>query len=213
MRLSARRPLRLAAGLAAAALLLAAPDRPWAQFWAAGPIIFSDELGGFRITSTKGTGTLEDPYVVVEEITNPEGAVLVVRGLGAWPTREATGALAGFVLRKVVTNRSGEDWSAFAMELQETLGKPSDQGDGLSFGQATATGRPFSSSRFTRVHEVIDVQDAVVFQDGVLRDGETAVFDVVVTDTTPRREFFLLQRREQPIALGVRRHFAQWDPQ
>src|SRR5262249_30519083 len=44
-------------------------------------LTFSDELGGFNIVSASGSGTLADPFVVVEEITGPQEPVLVIRGL------------------------------------------------------------------------------------------------------------------------------------
>ncbi len=44
-------------------------------------ITFSDELGGFTVLGAWGIGTKAEPFVVVEEITGPTAAILVIRGL------------------------------------------------------------------------------------------------------------------------------------
>ena len=38
------------------------------------------------------------------------------------------------------------------------------------------------------------------FYDGLVAPGETVTLSVVITDTTPRWEFYLLQKRDSPLA-------------
>ena len=42
--------------------------------------------------------------------------------------------------------------------------------------------------------------DTVVFSDGLVQPGEVVTVTAAITDYTPQDEFFLLQRRESPIA-------------
>jgi len=164
-------------------------------------ITFSDELGGFRVVAASGTGASDDPFVVIEEITGPGAAVLVIRGITpAFGNRVGTLHPTGFAIRKVITNRTPFVWTYIALELQETLGVPSDTYDGLSFGQGANAGRPFTSDRFAHNIETTDPLDNVTFIDGDLAPGETTVIDVVVTDTSPVPAFFLIQRPTRPVA-------------
>ena len=43
-------------------------------------ITFSDEHGDFTILKVTGTGTLDDPFVVVEDVTG-DTPILVIRGM------------------------------------------------------------------------------------------------------------------------------------
>lgn len=164
-------------------------------------VTFSDERGGFAITAASGRGTLADPFVVVEDVRGPGAAVLVIRGVTpALGNRVGTAHRIGFALRKVVTNRTDAVWTFVEFELQETLGLPSDTYDGLSFGQGAEAGRPFSADRFARAAEISDSLDYISFQDGTVAPGETVVFDVIITDTTPVPVFYLIQRPNQPLS-------------
>ena len=71
---------------------------------------------------------------------------------------------------------------------------------GTGFGQATMAQRPFLADRFASVHMTDEPLDAVVFSDGLVAPGEMVTVSAMITDYTPRDEFFLLQRRESPIA-------------
>lgn len=191
---------RAAAAIAAAALL--APHGPAgaAPITLAG-ITFSDELGGVVLRDGWGTGSTADPFVLVEEITDEGPAVLIVRGL-----KERVGdplrvsGQSGFALRKIVTNRTGRAWAAFELELRERLEQYSTYEDGLSFGQAAWAKRNFAADRFAQVNTTDEPLDAVVFSDGMVAPGETVSVSVTITDYTPLPEFFLLQRRESPMA-------------
>jgi hypothetical protein len=110
----------------------------------------------------------------------------------------------GFALTKIVTNGTRQTWSVFNLELRELVDRESPFGDGLSFGQASEAGRPFRSDRFADNVEVREPFDGVQFSDGLIRPGESVTFSFVVTDTTPRWQFYLLQKRDAPIALNLR---------
>ena len=169
-------------------------------------LVFSDESGGFTIVGATGDGSIADPFVIVEEITGPTAAVLVIRGLSpAFGNRVGTVHAAGFALRKVVTNRTPFTWTFTEFELQQELGVASDTYDGLSFGQGVKSGRPFRCDRFARVSQIDEPLDVILFSEGVLKPGESATFDVIVTDTTPTPVFYLVQRPNRPLARAPRR--------
>ena len=75
----------------------------------------------------------------------------------------------------------------------EKLQQESPFGDGLSFGQASEAGRPFLSDRFETNLETREPYDGVQFYDSVVEPGETVVLNFVITDTTPRFKFYLMQ--------------------
>lgn len=187
---------------AAGLLALMAPLHPAAAApLSSNGITFSDEFGGFTIESVTGSGSMQDPFVVVEEITGPLEAVLIIRGLTAeFGNRVGTHHLTGFALKKIVTNRTTDIWNLFEMELRETLAHQSPYGDGLSFGQASTIGRPFTSSTFAANNEIDEPYDSVSFQDGSVRPGETVSFDLIVTDTSPVPTFLLLQQPSRIVA-------------
>jgi len=168
-------------------------------------ITFSDELGGFSVTSVSGSGTLSDPFVVAEDVTGPQEAILVIKGFSAgFGNRVGSHHLAGFALEKVVTNKSSDDWNLFEMELREVLDQQSPYGDGLSFGQASSVGRPFTSDVFPLNNEVDEPYDSVSFHGGVVRPGETVTFHLIITDTSPVSPFLLLQQPSKIVATGPR---------
>jgi hypothetical protein len=171
-----------------------------ASFSASG-ISFSDELGGFTIVSASGSGTLADPFVIVEEITGPQEPVLVIRGLSAlFGNRVGSHHLTGFALKKIVINKTADDWNLFEMDLRETLAHHSPYGDGLSFGQGSRIGHPFVSSTFPNVNETDEPSDFVAFRDGTVRPGEAVSFSLIITDTSPVSPFLLLQQPTRIVA-------------
>ena len=164
-------------------------------------LTFSDELGGVRLERGWGSGSLDDPFVLVEEITGDGPAILIVRGMThRFGNRIRSHHEVGFALTKLVRNSTGQAWSLFNLELRELFDHPSPFGDGLSFGQASGAGRPFRSDRFTDHLETREPFDGVQFFGGLVEPGETVTFSLVVTDTTPRWEFYLLQQRDSPLA-------------
>jgi hypothetical protein len=164
-------------------------------------LTFSDELGGIQLEQGWGTGSLDDPFVLVEEITGDGPAILVVRGMThRFGNRIRSHHDIGFALTKIVRNRTDEPWSMFTLELREFVDYPSPFGDGLSFGQASDVGRPFFADRFAENVETREPYDGVAFYGGVVEPGETVMLSLVITDTTPRWDFFLLQKRDSPLA-------------
>lgn len=178
----------------------------WALPAAADPVVlegltFSDELGGLTIVGASGRGTLEDPFVLVEEVTADGPAILVIRGMThRFGNRIRSHHEVGFALTKVVHNRTEQPWSLFNLELREFLDYASPFGDGLSFGQATQAGRPFRSDLFAENLETREPFDGVQFYDGLVPPDASVALSIVVTDTTPRWEFYLLQSQDSPLA-------------
>ena len=164
-------------------------------------VVFSDELGGFVVVGASGSGSTEDPFIVYEEIIGPGAAILVIRGI----TREFGNHIGtlhptGFALKKVVVNRTPFSWTFMDFELQENLGVSSDYLDGLSFGQGAVSGKPFRSNRYNLTSQLNEPVDSVTFYDGELRPGDTGVFSIVITETTPTPVFYLVQRPNRPFA-------------
>ena len=151
-----------------------------------GPLTFSDELGGLSILSGSGTGTREDPFVIVEAIHEPTGAILMIRNFGP-----EVGNLAetyhgtGFRLRKVVHNRTGKTWRTFEIELRELKKAPSDYFDGLSFSQGESDASIAISDRFAVRSLIHEPQDTIAFAKGEVGHGEIVVFTITVTHTSP----------------------------
>jgi hypothetical protein len=166
-------------------------------------LTFSDELGGVELIDGWGRGTLDDPFVLVEQITGVGPATLIVRGT-TWRIGNRIGSHheVGFAVTKVVRNGTEVAWPIFDMELREFQDSSSPFGDGLSFGQATEAGKPFQSDHYRQNQDVDEPYDGVSFFDGVVEPGGQATFRFVITDTTPKYEFYLLQRRDSPLALG-----------
>ncbi len=183
--------------IAVASLAVAAQARPITVEG----ITFSDELGGFTVIAAWGIGSKADPFVVVEEITGPTAAILVIRGMTPeFGNRAGTLHPNGFILRKIITNRTRFIWNIVDFELQQIIGVSSDTLDGLSFGQGAEANRPFKSNKFQSTSEVKEPLDFVTFHNGALRPGETAFFDIVITDTTPVPVFYLVQRPNRPMS-------------
>lgn len=188
-------------GAVAAAAVLTASVAAWADPVTLSGITFSDELGGFRILQGSGTGSADDPFVVVEEITDDEPAVLVIRGLSdGFGNPVRSNHFAGFALTKVVINRTTQVWQEFSMELQEVRGQDSDYHDGLSFGQDDGGPRLLGSDRFTAVAGTDEPFDGVVFAGATIGPGQQVSLRVIVTDNSPRPEFYLVQRRRLGVA-------------
>ena len=187
--------------LLVAALAAAAPPPAAAGSVALGGLVFTDELGGFVLVEGSGSGRLDDPFVLVEEITGSGPAIVTIHGMtSAFGNRIGSQHEVGFALTKVVRNRSPHAWPSFDMELRRFMEYESPLEDGLSFGQGTDAGRPFRADRYAHVREIIEPFDAVVFSGGVVQPGETVVLSVVVTDAVPKPVFHMVQLRDSPVA-------------
>jgi len=170
--------------------------------WHAGPYSYSDELGGFAIVDISGTGTLDDPVVLTQEFFSASPVTLVIRAEQPIRPRFVEGNYAnGFIyLRVVALNNSGLPWLEFEFELQEILGEPSTFGDGLSFDQRRTDSTNIGSDRYARFNRDYEPYDRLVFNDGYTDPLETATFDFLITDFTPRWEFFLVQDPTVPFS-------------
>jgi len=172
-------------------LLLAAPAQ--AASITVNGLTFSDEYGGFNLISVSGTGTREDPFVIVEEVGGAGNAVLSITG---WRSGYYAGDHGGasFVVRKVVINATDKEWGSYELELRELLDIPSGYLDGLSFGQPLAENRPAASDRLPQVVVRDEPLDAMIFSGGGVSPGEQVAFEFIVTDMTPVDQVFLIQR-------------------
>jgi hypothetical protein len=163
--------------------------------WETGAYSFSDELGGFRIVGASGTGTKSDPIVITEEMESATPVTMVIRTIRPIRPFDYSGLYAnGFLhMRIQVVNNSKLPWVEFEFELQERLDKPSVFGDGLSFDQRRTDGGNISSANFLQYSRDFEPYDRLRFKDGKVDYLENAAFDFMITDFTPRWEFFLAQ--------------------
>jgi hypothetical protein len=198
---AALRRLMLVASLGL--VLLAQAPEAGARDWFVAGLTFSDELGGFRLLSVSGEGTIANPIVLVEEITGPGPATLLVRnhraGVGADFGMATEGdRYLGLALVKIVTNRGKWRWSGFEMELREEAHQPSVYTDGLSFDQIGTIKRPLHADRFNQVKKANEPYDRLVFDRGRVDPDEVVTFAFNIVDLSPRALFFLVQ---EPIML------------
>ena len=168
-------------------------------------ITFSDEEGDFTILKVTGTGTLADPFVVVEDVTG-DTPILVIRGMSVgFGNRIGSQHVIGFALAKIAINHTKSSWTEYRMELRTTPTDPSPYGDGLSFAQGYTGGPPASSIGFHHTRVIDEPFDAIDFTDGTIKPGESASFDFMITDMTPKPEVFLLQQPVKPISCNCGR--------
>jgi hypothetical protein len=170
--------------------------------WLAGGYSFSDELGGFRIQAVSGTGTRDDPIIVEQEFNAASPVTLVIRAARRIRPFAGTGQFPNGIIhiRLVVLNNSGQAWTEFEFELQERLGEASLFGDGLSFDQRRTDSENISSDSFADYSRDFEPYDRLVYSGGHVDPLETAGFRMLITDFTPRWEFFLLQDPRIPFS-------------
>jgi len=177
------------------------PEADAASFTVAG-VTFSDDLGGFVLERVSGQGSMDAPFVLVERMTDPNGGTLEFHVDPAFGNRIGSPHSIGFALIKIVTNATSLPWDSFELELQSTLGVPSDYADGLSFGQGSQAGRPFTGTGFGRTRIIDEPYDRVEFDQGKIPiRGQTAL-RFVISESLPLAVAYLLQRPMKPIALG-----------
>lgn len=186
-----------AAFLAAILLTLgrvAAEEAPSKQ-WQAGAYSFSDELGGFRIAGVSGAGTKGDPIVIQEEMNSASPVTMVIRTVRPIRPFDYSGRYAnGFLhVRIEMLNNSELPWIEFEFELQEQLGKASVFGDGLSFDQRRTDSGNIWSESFGQYSRAFEPYDRLLFRKGKIDHLDSASFNFMITDFTPRWEFFLVQ--------------------
>ena len=168
-------------------------------------LTFSDEGGGdegsgFTLLSVSGRGSLDDPYVVVEDVTGPRQAILTIRGLKRVGNRIGTHHIAGVAITKVVFNRSKDVWQNYQLELREVETRHSPYEDGLSFAQNTVISSAFTASSFPNLQRYDEPQDTLGFSGKSVPPGESAQFSFLVTDMSPVTRFYLFQEPLQPVS-------------
>lgn len=165
---------------------------------------FSDELGGFRLLAVTGSGTIEDPITVVEEVSGDNrNVILTIRGLSRdFGNRVGTQHLTAFAMKKIVINRSGNVWRNYQMELREVTTRRSPYTDGLSFGQNATFAEVYAQSNFPHVQRFDEPEDSLGFSGSEVPPGGEATFQFIISDMSPVSQFFLVQIPLQPLSLG-----------
>lgn len=163
--------------------------------WEAGAYSFSDELGGFRIVGVAGKGTKDDPIVIREEMNSASPVTMAIRTIRPIRPFDYSGYYAnGFMhIRIEVLNNSKLPWIEFEFELQEQLGHASVFGDGLSFDQRRTESGNIWSESFGKYSRAFEPYDRLLFREGKVDHLTSASFNFMITDFTPRWEFFLVQ--------------------
>jgi hypothetical protein len=170
-------------------------------------ITFSDELGGFVLEKVTGAGSMDDPFVLTERMTDPNGGTLLFRVDPAFGNRIGSQHTIGFALIKLIENATDFSWTSFELELQSKLGTPSDYFDGLSFGQGSNAGRPFTATGFDQVTIIDEPYDRVEYDHGRIAIGERATLRFVISESLPLPVAYLLQRPPRRVAEGTaKRH-------
>ena len=161
----------------------------------AGSYSFSDELGGFEILTTSGSGVFEDPIVLYQEMLTSEGSTMIVRHLNPALLSKAKNKVEdnSIYLRFVIVNNSNVPWVGYGLELQEIKDKPSTYGDGLSFDQISRETSFIRSDVFLEFEQQYEPGDRVVYKKGVVNHLNRVVLDFVVTDFTPTSLFYIHQ--------------------
>jgi hypothetical protein len=165
-------------------------------------VTFSDRLGGFTLQKVTGEGSMDDPFVLVERMTDSNGGTLSFRVEPEFGNRIGSAHSIAFAVIKVIRNATELPWSSFELELQSKLGTPSDYGDGLSFGQGSSAGKPFSSDGFDRVTLMDGPYDRIQFDHGRIPIGGQVTLRFVLSESAPLGEAYLLQLPGKPIANG-----------
>jgi hypothetical protein len=197
---------RLARWLVGALALVAGgglgPDSVGAETWTTAGLTFSDELGGTRLVGASGTGTRDDPIILLEEISGAGPAVLVVRNhrTGHLDLSPALGFL-GLSVVKIVANLGPWPWSGFDLELRRTLDQPSVYTDGLSFDQPQSFARVAKADRFAQTLQDDEPFDRIRFDGGNVDPQEHLRLDFDIVDVNGAAVFYLVQR---PIVLLAR---------
>jgi len=163
-------------------------------------VTFSDRLGGFILEKATGEGTLDDPFVLVERMTDPNGGTLSFLVPPEFGNHIGSQHHIGFALVKVIENATDIPWTSFELELQSVLGTPSDYFDGLSFGQGSHAGRPFSADGFSQLTALDEPNDRIELDHGKIPIGGRVTVRFVITEFDPLIEAYLLQRPGRPVA-------------
>ncbi len=191
----------------ALASLCVAAGSAHAETWMTGGISFSDRPGGARLLAASGTGTREDPIVLVEEISGPGPAVLEIRNgrTGHLEVSPATGFLSLSVV-KIIANRGPWRWSGFDLELMTGPDQPSVYADGLSFDQPQTFPRRARADRFLQTAQEDEPFDRIRFDGGQVDPGQYLRLDFDLVDVNGTAVFYLVQRPITLVARNVQPH-------
>ena len=174
--------------------------------WAAGlislpGITFSEASSNFRLLAATGSGRLDDPFIVVEEVFGKGEVLLSINVYDPdFGSRIESMHAVGFALQKVVINQTRKLWDHYAQELEFEAGQGSDYYDGLSFGQKSKVNRPFRSDRFAWIEDLTEPRDVIRFSQGQVKPGERVRFTFAITHTQLTPRFFLVQHVLPPYA-------------
>jgi hypothetical protein len=164
-------------------------------------ITFSDELGNFRLVSVTGKGSMDDPFVVQEEVTGPNDPVLVIKGFTReFGNRVGTQHTAAFAMVKKVVNMTTRSWQGYQLELREIENRPSTYEDGLSFGQASIVADQYVNSTLPHSQRLDEPEDSLGFGGDSILPGAEATFRFIISDMSPLYRFYLVQRPQQPLS-------------
>ena len=171
------------------------------KVWAAGPYSVSDELGGFTITSVTGTGLREDPIVVTQEFTSSSPVTLVIRAIKLGltyddPREFATGTLR---IRLETLNNSDRPGPSSNSSCRSARVRRAFS-DGLSFDQRRDDGQNISSDSFASFSREFRTLDRLRFTDGRIDPLKPVRSSSMITDFTPRPEFYLVQDPRIPLS-------------
>jgi hypothetical protein len=160
-----------------------------------GGMSFSDRPGGARLLAASGTGTADDPIVLIEEIIGPGPAVLEIQNgrTGHLDVSPATGFLTLSVV-KIVVNRGPWRWTGFDLELLTGPDQPSVYTDGLSFDQPQTFQRLARADRFLQTVQEDEPFDRIRFDGGQVDPAEYLRLDFDIVDVNGTAVFYLVQR-------------------
>jgi len=164
-------------------------------------ITFASGSENMRLLGASGRGTLQDPFIIREEVF-AEGDVVLRISIDdpEFGSRVTTLHAIGFALHKQVLNNTGRAWDYYSMELEFHPGQGSDYFDGLSFGQSTTVNRPFRSNLFAHVEDMTEPRDMIRFSQGRVGPGQLVEFKLAITHTGLKPKFFLVQHSRRPFA-------------
>jgi hypothetical protein len=146
------------------------------------------------VSNTSTAGTSAEPWTINETMTATGTLRLAETNEGIGPLAPGStipGFETGKWFEKTIQNLSGEAWTSFELELQQILGTPSGEGDGLSFAQGA--GLVFSSNVFSTVTRIDIERDYLNFSNGTVAPGGSVTFRFAVTDNSPSSPIYLLQ--------------------
>jgi hypothetical protein len=200
---SPRRSAALLGGALAVLGLVASASPTGADTWSAAGLSFRVGLGEARLLAVDGRGTRDDPIVLVEEITGPGPATIVIRNdrNGAGQTSPGSGGHLMVSMVVIVANRGPWRWSGFDLELRTGQDQPSVYTDGLSFDQPQAVRGAATADRFAHAVQNDEPFDQIRFDGGRVDPAERLRLEFAIVDINGRRAFHLVQ---YPIVLLAR---------